>query len=427
MFSRNLWFGVLITLSLLGRVILTPSAYSGDINNHIGWADSILKSGFSGAYDRQYRGVMQPTYPPLAVYAFTTSTGLYHGLNSLFWYANDRFPAFPSGLIWYWERQQILPAFNKAIAVFSDIGVGILIYIFIRHLRPSRPGLAWAAAFAYLFNPAVLYTSTIWGQIETMPLFFLLLSLWYLYRRRFTSAHLAMAAALLSKQSVIIFFPVFLFMSWQMAGWRRTLIGLTVQLGCLYLAYFPFYSGKGIFWPVQVYLHRITVGSGSDYISDHAFNLWALYSHLNKLPDSKKVIFGLTAGSLAAATFISTYFIFLYSIIKKKFSWPLIFTLLSLIPGLAFMLMTRMHERYLAPVLPFLVLTAAFYPRIWVVYAGISLVHLANLYHIWWFPRWEPAVAWLSAWPNLVLLIILLSGSFLFLIYTYVQNLRRRI
>jgi hypothetical protein len=45
-----------------------------------------------------------------------------------------------------------------------------------------------------------------------------------------------------------------------------------------------------------------------------------------------------------------------------------------------------MHERYLAPALPFMAIAAAGAPQLWPVFLLVSLGHLINLYHNWWYP-----------------------------------------
>ncbi|KKU94751.1 hypothetical protein A3H89_01200 [Candidatus Amesbacteria bacterium RIFCSPLOWO2_02_FULL_48_11] len=412
-------FLVVLVISLIGRVVLSITAYSGDLNNHIGWAESILQSGTFGAYDRQYPGIMQPTYPPLALYAFVTSTWSYHVISDISHIANNSFPAFPSRFIWFWQRQQILPAFNKVPAILSDIGIGVLIYVFLRRNFPSRPLISLIGATAYLFNPAVWYTSSIWGQIETLPLFFILLSYWCILQKKIIPSHLAFAAALLSKQSSIIFLPVFLLVSWRLAGPVRTVVGLLFQLLIAYLVYLPFFSSPSLLWPVSVYLNRIQIGSGSNYISDHAFNLWALVTRLQKIPDTSVVFLGLSAGLVGLAAFILSYCLALLVLWKKKLTFPALVTLNALIPALAFLVLTKMHERYFAPVLPFLALAAAYYPWLWPVYVLVSAAHLANLYHLWWFPPLPPVIAWLMAWPNIMILIMVFTAGTLIMAFAY--------
>ena len=171
---------ILILVSLALRIWMSVQIYSGDLNNHIGWAESILKEGSRGAYSREYVGIMPPTYPPLALYGFITSSWMHSLVEKTIWSLNLNVPAFPSSLVWLFEDQDVLPSFYKVIAIFGDLGLGVLVYKFAREAFKLSNKISLLAAGAFLFNPAIWYLSSLWGQIESFTLFFFILSLVYL-------------------------------------------------------------------------------------------------------------------------------------------------------------------------------------------------------------------------------------------------------
>ena len=411
----------LLVLSLVLRVVLSVFIYSGDVNNHIGWAKSILHFGFSGAYDRDYVGIMQPTYPPLSLFAFTTSTGLYDLTYSLSTSLNHSISSFPSKFIWALEDQDVLPAFTKVITIIADLGIGVLLYLFTRNFFPSRRALALVAAGAYLLNPAVWYTSSLWGQIESLPLFFLLLSYWYAFRYRPLFAHAAFVAALLTKQSAIIMIPIFLLISFTRFGLATTLRGLLLQLMLFYSAFSLFFSSLNPLWPIQVYINRLQTGSGSNWITDHAFNPWYWLTGGAKIPDTTIVFAGQSAQLIGFGLFIIALALVFISLTRRH-TWPRIFAATSLFPMLAFLLLTKMHERYYAPVLPFLALSATTTPWLWLVYTAVSIAHLANLHHNWWYPRVPTIVDWLSSPQSISLIISIFLVSAVATAYAYAKD-----
>ncbi len=174
----------LLLLGLILRLVLSTSIYSGDVNNHVGWAKSILEEGSRGAYDRKYSGILQPTYPPLALYSFVTSYWLYGQTYSLAETLNRSFAEFPSKVIWFLEDQDTMPAFHKIISMISDLGIAVLIYGLSRRLFKASSRAAYIAAAVYIFNPAVWYNSSLWGQLESPPIFWILLSLWLFITKR---------------------------------------------------------------------------------------------------------------------------------------------------------------------------------------------------------------------------------------------------
>jgi len=388
----------LLIFSLLLRLWLSVSIYSGDLNNHMIWAAGILDGGAVGAYDREYPGVMKPTYPPLSLLNFITGEWLYRQSMSLTNTLNRSISIFPSKLIWIMEDQDYRPAFQKIISIVCDLGIGILIYRLTRNI--------FAAAF-YLLNPTVWYVSAVWGQIESVPLFFLFLAYWYLWRRRSWPSHFFMVAALLTKQTTIIFFPVHLLWSWYRLGVKKTIFGLLLQFFVFCLLYSVFWAN-----PISTYIDRLNTGSGSVWITDHAFNPWIWVSHLQKIPDfsyrlTSQVIFAI----LAIVIIIKLAF--------SKFSQPLIFLGSGLLAAVAFLSLTRMHERYLAPFIPFLAVSLPKFKYLWVVYVLVSAVHLANLYHDWWFPRIPSLVTWLSSWNTVQILTGILTFGTIVIFYKF--------
>jgi Gpi18-like mannosyltransferase len=342
------YLGILLTLGLIFRLVISTAIYSGDLNNHFKWGEGILKYGFLGAYEREYPGVMQPTYPPVSLYAFTTSTGLYQLVHKISWYLNRHLPLFPSTFIWLIEDQDMLPAFNKTIAMVSDIGVSLVIYCLVRRIKPKHPTMALIASAAYLFNPAVWYTSTLWGQIESLPLFFVLLAIYLAYfQPNPIYSHISFVGSLLSKQSSIIFIPVFTLLSLSKFGVKKTLIGFGWQLAVFYLVFLPFYGLATPLQPFNTYINRIQTGSGSNWVTDHAFNPWAWMTHFEKIADTTPVLFSYSAQYVGLILFfISSGSILLLYLLRKKTPQNTFFVSL-LISLFSFVVLTKMHERYL--------------------------------------------------------------------------------
>jgi len=398
---------LLVLLGLVFRLTVSRTIYSGDLNNHIGWSRSIMMEGGRGAYDREYTGIMQPTYPPLALNAFATSYWAYSGIYSVSRWANNKWPVFPSKFIWWLEDQNTLPAFEKVIGIVSDLGIGVLIYLLARTLGVSK-NKSLLSAGIYIFNPAVWYNSTLWGQIESFPLFWLLLSVWLLYRSKWQWAHLAFMAALLSKQSTIIFIPFFALFSLKTIGWKKTFLGGLLQLLFFYVAYLPFFNTGDILWPFKVYINRIQTGSGSNYVTDHAFNIWALYTKLQKIADSQIVWKNLTTQMVGMSGFVIGILLLIPKLVKK-IQLKNLLSSMGLTSLLAFLLLTRMHERYLASALPFLAVLTATSPIYAGMYALVSFGNLINMYHNWWVPTISSWVVWTSLWSTISVVAISLT------------------
>jgi hypothetical protein len=401
-------FVFVLILGLVLRLVLSTLIYSGDVNNHMGWAESIIKDGSLGAYDRQYIGILQPTYPPLALYSFVTSYSAYKNVYAISQFLNRSIPAFPSKFIWFLEDQDTLAAFHKILSEVSDIGITVLIFVLARLLLKSSSQAAFTAATVYVFNPAVWYNSALWGQLESPPIFFILLSLYLILKEKPLLGHASFAAALLFKQSSLIFFPAFLMFSLFKTGFKKTLTGLASQFMFFYISYLPFFNFQlsSLNYPLSLYLNRLEVGSGSNYISDHAFNLWALFTHLEKIPDTLMIFGNYSANLIGKSAFLLLLLLLLLRFIQSRKISGLV-NLMGLINLAAFLVLTRMHERYLAPALPFMAISTAASPQLWPVYLCLSLGHLINMYHNWWYPTliWLRPV--MTSWNTVVLVVII--------------------
>lgn len=412
---------LVLALSLILRILISTSIYSGDLNNHVGWGRSIIAHGFADAYDRDYVGIMQPTYPPVALYAFTTSVGLYQWLNGLIINFNKTIDIFPSQLVWVMEDQNVEPAFTKVITIVTDLGIGVLIYIFTLRISQKKK-FALLMCSLYVFNPAVWYISALWGQIESVPLFFILLGIYYL-RKNFVVSVIAITFAILSKQTSIIFLPFYIWIVYKKHGLSKSFQGLFIALITFWLMYMPFNSNPGnILFPVSVYINRLQTGSGSVWISDHAFNLWALYSRLEKIPDSTTII-GIPTmiiGYIAFLIFSSFVFI---KFIRQKYSS--IFIAMATVSLIAFMVLTKMHERYSSPAIPLTLLAAIKKPWLIFVYVIVSIAHLLNVYHEWYFPRIHPIDQWLMSWNTITQIVFIFTLALVMLFFATLSNKRK--
>ena len=422
---------VLLAFGLVLRLMLSVQIYSGDVNNHVAWGRDSLDLGFPGINQREFMeryGALTPTYPPIPLFLFTISHGLYDWVYSTSWDLNLAIRLFPSNFIFFLEDQDTLPAFTKIWAIFADLGIAVVIYLFAKKLVKQRDS-KWPLVTAsfVLFNPAFFYNSAYWGQIEALPLFFVLVSFYLLlyfeetenyYPKRYIAVAILFTAAILIKQTSIVFIPLFALTYLSKFGIQKSMKGLLASLGAFWLAFLPFYKGSGLdrfLFPFLTYWNKIQTGSGSDYVTDHAFNFWALVSGLGKIPDSTPYLFGMPYRLWGYTIFFALTAVILYKLYKVNFDNLLVLFAATLIPFAAFLFLTRMHGRYLEQALPFLLLISVKNKKFLAIFVVISLFHFANLHHNWWAPRVKFVVDTLSQMStiNIIIAITLVAFSYL--------------
>lgn len=422
-----------IAIFILGfilRLLLSAIDYSGDVNNYIYWSASGAKYGFGGFYERDFPGLYgigYANYPPLTMILFFLCYYLYSLTGLLIWKLNLAFPLFPSQLILLWQEQKnILPAFLKIPAVLADIGIAVFIYLIVKKTVKKKSKKPIIFASLVLFNPAFFYNSSYWGQIESLPLFFVLGAFYFLiYKKRHILSAVFMTLALLSKQTAVIFIPLYGLIFIRKLPMKKFFYSFASSLAVFIAVFFPF-TGKNNFltYPFITYWNKIMTAFGSEYLTAHAFNFWGLMYGLGHIPDSKVVLLGLSVRWWSLIYVYSIMLIVLYILHKRKYQVADIFMAGSLIALSIFLFSTRMHERHISNALPFILLSCTYNRKVVPFFIFVSFFAFLNLYSGWWSPHFEPIIGLFSN-PVLVNLLIigLIFGFFNFFIkYAYKKN-----
>jgi Gpi18-like mannosyltransferase len=422
---------ILLVLGFLLRIVLSIQIYSGDVNNHISWGRDIVENGTRGIYEREFAiryGTMTPTYPPIPLFFFTPPYYLYDATYKVSWMLNLKYPIFPSNLIFFLEDQDTLPAYLKTPAIFADLFLAVVIYAFVKRILKDKEKLALVFSALVIFNPAFIYSSAYWGQIESTPLVFLMLSFYLLLfsKRAYLSA-VFLTLAFLTKQTSIIFAPIFSIVYLRQFGFRKSVNGFLISLAVFFVAFLPFYkSGNILTFPYLTYWNKIQTGSGSDYVTDHAFNTWALLTGLGKISDKTQFI-ALSYRVWGYLMFSGLLLITLPKLIIEKIDKKSVLMAGVIVSMGAFLLLTRMHSRYITQALPFILLLAAYglksgKKKLLYLYIFVSAFLFINMYHNWWAPRIDVLVTVVSNMLFINSMIVLLIAAFIVLIYKYFRK-----
>ena len=244
---------------------------------------------------------------------------------------------------------------------------------------------AKAVAGVYLFNPAVIYLSASWGQLDSVVSFFAIWALLSLVEKRYVSALWQIFISVMVKATYVPIGLVFLLISLRakMGLKKAAVLGIFFVLGLYVVGYF-FTDSNYIMWLVNMYWRKIIPGAVTlPFINLNAFNFWGLLLGLDRLPDNFEVIFGLTLNKFAWAMGFGFIFLVTYWYWRGA---NLFFYILMLFYSI-FMFFPRVHERYLFPVIaifPFVLIAKLGFKK---MYYLITAVFFLNLYHWWWFPR----------------------------------------
>lgn len=363
---------------LLFAWILAVPYYSGDVKNHLVWGESILNFGPYGFYERNFHDFAFPNYPPLAMWSFTASLKLYQLTTSLVWFLNTNLPIFPSGLVPFleWENSKI--AFLKLPAILATIGVAYAAYLLYKLYNPAvKKRQALGIMSWILFNPAIVYLSIIWGQIDLLPLVFLLFGLFFLFKRKVILSIILASLSLLSKQTVLVFWVIYMILIFRQHGLRTTLGALFLTTLIFYLAYWPFHEFS-LGWPVNLY--RTNFSLVAESTSENAINLWGYLFNFQGHPDTT-IFWGLSLQVWGFFLFgVSILALLIFYLKSQKDNLYRLLSFLFLVSTSLFFFLTRMHERYLVPALVFATLLMLIKRRLLLILLFFTLLHFFNLY-----------------------------------------------
>jgi dolichyl-phosphate-mannose--protein O-mannosyl transferase len=389
------WFGartwvspivVILAVAFVIRVLLLPSTgFHNDIAAFEAWSLTLKDN------------------PPWEFYAKTTFADYPPGYFIVLWFIGGFY-----GLLGHLHlintddpSYLALRLMVKIPALAFDLIDTVLIYAIVK--RFARETVALVAAGLFALNPATIYVSAYWGQVDSVSWGFVLLALWLVLRSadepqqqtpRLVLAWLVMAFSVLIKPQgalVAVMLIAYAFAPLDSEVRRRRLIatgfGLLASLVLAYgvaLLFHGFDSPVGAFsWLLQ----RYSIGSNVyPYNSVNAFNLYAVKQPFWQ-PDTTPLAVWLPI--VGAVTFGATW---LWGIVLVLAATALIvarylqertdraFLEGSMLIAFAFFtLATRMHERYIfgAFILAFPLLAFG-RRRLWAV-GLLTLTTLLNL------------------------------------------------
>ncbi|MGB8779657.1 MAG: hypothetical protein WCD81_03290 [Candidatus Bathyarchaeia archaeon] len=99
----------------------------------------------------------------------------------------------------------ILDLIDKTPIVVADLLIALVLYELIKRDSPKH---AYYALIAWLFNPYVIWISSVWGMFDAIPALLMLLSVYLLIARRYKSSAILLVASALFKLYAIVLIPI---------------------------------------------------------------------------------------------------------------------------------------------------------------------------------------------------------------------------
>lgn len=286
----------------------------------------------------------------------------------------------------------------KMPGILADLGTAFFIYLLSRKFQPKYQLIL---PMIYLFNPAIFGNSAMWGQVDGLGAFLVILCLYLFLRQKLVLLGVFLSMAILFKPLYLLLLPVFLIAQLKYIHPQNIKINLTLLREMLkfknikkiliiifstsassFILVLPF--AKNIFLVPALILERYSKSLNQyQYASVNAFNFWSMLGK-NFYSDQLTffnidyhrwglIIFGLIFGS--------TLLFFLYKKITDFLSYFQILTLVLAITFFSiFTFSTRVHERHLLTVFPFLTLVCLQNWSFFSIYIFTSALYITNLW-----------------------------------------------
>jgi dolichyl-phosphate-mannose--protein O-mannosyl transferase len=408
------WLPLLVIAGLMLRLVFIGNeGFKNDVQTFESWALSLAEHGFANFYSNA--GFAD--YPPGYFYVLAIVGHIWEAL----------FRAGDGG------HYVILKALIKLPAILADLGVGVLLYAVVRRFASS----AWAlgASALYLLNPAVIFNSAAWGQVDSIAAGFALFAIYCLLKSDDSQQRasywivcgwLSFSYSLMVKPQAAVILPLMIAFAFVDPARRRsrvvgTAIGIVAALALALILTEPFHPSN----PVAAFgwlLGRYEYGSNVyPYNSVNAFNLWAIRGHMWQ-PDSTYIgpvaqyVWGIVLVVAALALIVWRY-------VQDA-------TPRALLEGCAiatlafFVLATRMHERYSFDAVLFVIACIPLARRyLWSAIALTIVLYLNLVYSLQYLnvvTNHTPGVNAQNLWgPGTSLLALLAVAVFFWLGYQY--------
>ena len=410
-------FLLFLILASAIKLVLGAPYHHEDADQFFYWGKYLEENGFNQFYQIDVPNATRANYPPIINYVLFLTRKFHLILHDFTWYFHLRIPYYffrrnTSLFIPWLETKLGGVTINKLPAVIADAVNCLLIYQIVMLISKNKQqNQALFLGGIFLLSPAVWYSSSVWGQMDSLYLLPILVSLIFLIKERYLASMFFLVLSVLTKPTAIYAAPVFILVYLKKTNWWTWLKAVILSAVTIVLLYYPFAPGQNLNWINQFFISSLSGPLGQ--MVNNAFNFWVLplgfndFSHTDRIGGLLLYQWGYGIYFLGAA-------ILAYLFWQKKEVWVprrivLVGFLFSL---LAFLVLPKVHERYFYPALIFSLLLAQFGKNWLLIYLVLSMIHFFNLYHFWWIPRFEPLVILLSNIIVVKLMILAEIGIF---------------
>jgi dolichyl-phosphate-mannose-protein mannosyltransferase len=249
-----------------------------------------------------------------------------------------------------------------------DLGTAYFIYKIVLRYKKS---LALFSTVLYLSNPALIFNSSVWGQVDGVLTFFLVMGIYFLVeKKKLILSNLFLAFSILIKPQAIAVLPTLF------NDYRRILFLPLL----MFIFSLPFFPGNVL----GLYNMTQRLADLYPYTSLYAYNFWSL---IGWWQNDSILFLTLSYKTWGIMLYSLALFLILIPFLFKKVEGFTFYLSSSLSFFAFFLFLTRMHERYLFPFFALLLIAALIKKSktLLGIYVLTSLIHFGNLWYVYYF------------------------------------------
>jgi Gpi18-like mannosyltransferase len=279
--------------------------------------------------------------------------------------------------------------------------IGYVLYLGLS-LWSKKKHAGLIAAGAFLFNPAVIYNSALWGQMDSVNNVWFVLSLYLLLQKRYMVSVAMYACSLLTKSSLSIMLPLY---AWFVGAGLKWNMKALLTAACVFLGVF----GLGILpvsdnpWSWYGQFLGTNATGEMDNVTAFAYNLWWVIFHPTLAMGASNNIAEVVNIWLEGSPLIQTmYGVFslgaiafgvsaifqlpvYIAVVRKniKLTPTIMYAATAALAIICYLTLPKMHERYMYPAwAPLAALIGLGVPLAWESIA-LMMLNLVNLFIVW--------------------------------------------
>ncbi|MDD3224384.1 MAG: hypothetical protein PHX70_06745 [Clostridium sp.] len=241
----------------------------------------------------------------------------------------------------------------KMPSIIADIVSAYFIYkISKKHISTE---LSLMLGAFYMFNPAVIINSTIWGQTDSLFTLILIFAMYLLQENKIVFSTMFFTVLVLMKPQGIIFLPLLLFKYIIDKDIRTVLKSVSAGIITGIIIILPFSIRSGFVWIFRLYLKGV---SEYPYATDNAFNFYSLIGANQVNYSTKFLLLNYNTWGTIAIVLVTIFAGFIY--LKGNGGKTLFMSALIEIVGV-FNFSMGMHERYMFTAVALAIFTFIYY------------------------------------------------------------------